>query len=41
MQDVEEFGKIVYKLSQEQVASMEAEVAAQQAEQEGMDVDQT
>ncbi|KAI8149758.1 hypothetical protein BJV82DRAFT_663038 [Fennellomyces sp. T-0311] len=42
MDDVEELGKLVYKLSQEQVESVQEEIAAKQAEQEGevMDTDE-
>ena len=42
MEDVEELGKLVYKLSQEQVESLREEIAAKQAEQEGeaMDTDE-
>lgn len=35
MDDVEEFGQIVYKLSQEQLESVQEELAAKQREQEG------
>lgn len=35
MDDVEELGKLVYKLSQEQLKALEEEIAAKQAEQEG------
>lgn len=34
MDDVEEMGQIVFKMSQEQVEAMEEEAAALQAEQE-------
>lgn len=35
MDDVEELGKLVYKLSQEQLNALQEEIAAKQAEQEG------
>lgn len=35
MDDVEELGKLVFKLSQEQLNALQEEIAAKQAEQEG------
>lgn len=41
MEDVEEMGKIVFKLSQEQLEAMQEEAAALQAEQEKEQQDET